>query len=59
MNMMERATTQVQQHDIYFASQHSIQNLCEIVAQMDFALVSSRKIASLLSAIEPGIMQTR
>jgi hypothetical protein len=58
MNMMERVTTQVQQQDIYFASQHSIQNLCEIVAQKDFALVSSRKIASLLSAIEPGAIET-
>lgn len=50
MNLMERVTTQLQQQVIYFASQHSIQNLCEIVAQKDFALVSSRKIASLLSA---------
>lgn len=56
MNMMERAATQAQQPDIYFASQHPIQNLCEIVAQKDFALVSSRKIAGLLSAIEPGAM---
>lgn len=47
MNMMERATTQVQQQDFYFASQHSIQDLCEIVAQKNFALVSSHKIASL------------
>lgn len=33
MSMMERATTQVQQQDVYFVSQPSIQNLCEIVAQ--------------------------
>ncbi len=48
MNLMERATTQVQQQEVCFARQYSIQNLCEIVAQRDFTLVSSRKIASLL-----------
>ncbi|WP_060478871.1 MULTISPECIES: 2OG-Fe dioxygenase family protein [Pseudomonas] len=57
MDTMERATIQTQQQDFYFASQHSVQNLCEIVAQKDFAIMSSRKIAGLLSAIDPDVQE--
>lgn len=56
MNPTERDPSQASRHEAYFASQHSVQNLCEIVAQKDFAIVPSRKIASLLSAIEPDVL---
>lgn len=57
MNTMERVTTQVPEQEAYFASQHRIQNLCEIVAQKNFGIAPSRKITSLLSAIEPDALE--
>ncbi|MBA1204455.1 2OG-Fe dioxygenase family protein [Pseudomonas capeferrum] len=57
MNTRERVTPQDQRTEAYFASQHSVQNLCEIVAQKDFAFLPARKIASLLSVIEPDALE--
>ncbi len=57
MNTMERANPQGTIGQAYFSSQHSIQDLCETVAQKDFAFLTSSKIAGLLSAIEPDALE--
>ncbi|WP_302848127.1 2OG-Fe dioxygenase family protein [Atopomonas hussainii] len=54
MNTMERVKPAATVSQAYFASQYSIHNLCENIAQKDFSFISSRKMASLLSAIEPS-----
>jgi len=57
MSTMERFTPQGAVGQASLASQHSIQNLCEIVAQKDFFFLPSPQIASLLSAIEPDALE--
>lgn len=57
MNTMERISAQETFGQAYFSSQHSLHDLCETVAQKDFAFLPSRKITSLLSAIEPGALE--
>ncbi|MFB4394236.1 MULTISPECIES: 2OG-Fe dioxygenase family protein [unclassified Pseudomonas] len=57
MNTMERVKPTGTISQTYFASQHSVHNLCENIAQKDFSFISSRKLASLLSAIEPDVTE--
>lgn len=50
---MDRANASASSDDIYFASQHSVHNLCETVAQKDFSFLQSHEVVGLLSATEP------